>query len=193
MPTLGDGTLWRYRIVGSDPGDGWESPTYDDSSWSIGPQPIGTLPDYGDSQTNWPSAPVNYLHQRLRIFATTNGTMTVTAWDDNGIQGFYINGGSTLVGSHTHEFYNGNNHSVAVPVVQGQRYVIAISVVNLHGPGYAKVVITGPADILPDPTVEPPPLQIRGRRDSIVPGGSPLLDRFKGSFQGSNVVKGGHW
>ena len=38
------GSAWRYLDNGSDPGDAWRSPGFDDSAWAWGPAQLG----YGD-------------------------------------------------------------------------------------------------------------------------------------------------
>ncbi|MDG2123972.1 MAG: polymer-forming cytoskeletal protein [Verrucomicrobiales bacterium] len=35
------GSVWKYNDSGTDPGQGWNSTTYDDSSWSEGPAELG--------------------------------------------------------------------------------------------------------------------------------------------------------
>ena len=41
------GTTWRYQDTGTDPGAGWTSPTYNDTTWPTGPATLG----WGGGQT----------------------------------------------------------------------------------------------------------------------------------------------
>lgn len=44
---LAAGSTWRYLDTGADPGQGWQDPGFDDSTWASGAAPLG----YGDTHT----------------------------------------------------------------------------------------------------------------------------------------------
>lgn len=92
------GSTWSYYYSTTDPTAGWQAPTYDDSSWSTGPAPIG----WGHTTLGTtlsrvaPQALTSYYRKSFSVTdASKIASVKLTTRTDDGIV-VYVNGSEVL-------------------------------------------------------------------------------------------------
>lgn len=78
VPLLPDGSTWKYLDDGSDLGDGWRAPGFDDAAWKSGAAPLG----YGESGlatevSFGPTADAKFITTYLRARFQVSGAAEV--------------------------------------------------------------------------------------------------------------------
>ena len=91
---ISTGSVWRYFDLGMDPGPGWQSPGFDDATWSSGPGELG----FGDLDEATVLNRVNTAYFRS-TFTVANpaliNSLFADVWRDDGVI-VYINGVEVL-------------------------------------------------------------------------------------------------
>jgi hypothetical protein len=95
------GAVWSYHDQGTDLGNAWRAPDYDDSSWSSGPAQLGygdgdeaTVVDFGGNPSN--RHPTTYFRTRFELSDLENITgLTLELIADDGAA-VYLNGTEVL-------------------------------------------------------------------------------------------------
>jgi len=88
------GAVWRYFDAGMEPGPGWQSPIFDDSTWRIGAAQLG----YGDGDETTVISRVNTAYFRASFTVANPAAVSsvfVDVWRDDGVI-VYINGVEVL-------------------------------------------------------------------------------------------------
>ena len=91
---ISTGSVWRYFDLGTDPGPGWKSPGFDDSSWANGPGELG----FGDGDEATILSRVNTAYFRASFNIADPSRVTslfADVWRDDGVI-VYINGVEVL-------------------------------------------------------------------------------------------------
>lgn len=93
---IANGANWRYYYTSHSPGEAWNSPAYNDQSWSQGPAQFGyggkgevTVLDYGNYVNKYPTA---YFRKEIQIddLANKNSFLLSIFVDDGAV--IYVNG-----------------------------------------------------------------------------------------------------
>lgn len=91
---ISTGSVWRYFDLGTDPGPGWQTPGFDDSTWRSGPGEFG----FGDGDEATVLNGVRTAYFRT-TFTVTDPTLITSlfadVWRDDGVI-VYINGVEVL-------------------------------------------------------------------------------------------------
>lgn len=88
-----DAGPWKGRVLRTDPGDGWEAPSFDDAAWPEETAAFGTSPEYPHVRSRWTQTGSDiYVRRTVEVSAEDAASDLYLCYSHDDVCEIYING-----------------------------------------------------------------------------------------------------